>query len=272
MCWTSEHLNWLVNTGEILETADGKPVEVFEFRCTNDESTMSAWAKHFRNHYCPDCDIDVMRHGTHLSRAEYLNAIKFPDRSTAPGPSIRAGDFGEVLVADYLQYCLGYWVPRTKYANKTIRNESTKGSDIIGFHFFRDGKVSSQDILAIFEAKAQFVSKQDNSRLQDAIDDSAKDQIRKAESLNAMKQRFWDLQKLDEFKKVERFQNPEDNPYIEVSGAAALISSHIYDPALLSTTNSQSHPNSSNLQLIIIRGVAFMDIVHELYRRAADEA
>ena len=84
-----------------------------------------------------------------LSRAEYLNSIKFPDRSTAPGPSIRAGDFGELLVADYLQYCLGYWVPGTGIWNKTIRNESTKGSDIIGFHFFRDGKGFPKDILAI---------------------------------------------------------------------------------------------------------------------------
>jgi len=272
MCWTSEHLKWLVKTDEILQTADGKPVEVFEFRCTDDEPTMSTWARHYRNHYCPDCEIDVMRHGTPLSRAEYLTAMKFPDRSIAPGPSIRAGDFGEILIADYLQYRLGYWVPRTRYASKAIRNESTKGSDIIGFYFFCDGKESPQDILAIFEAKAQFVSKQDIPRLQDAIDDSAKDQIRKAESLNAMKQRFWDAQKLDEFEKVERFQNPEDKPYVEVSGAAALISSHVYDPGILATTNTIGHPNSSNLHLIIIRGDVFMDLVHELYRRAADEA
>ncbi len=272
MDWTSEHLSWLVKNGSILYSVDRKPIEVFEFRYTKDDSIMSAWARHFRNHYCLDSDIDVLRHGTFLSRAEYLNKIKFPDQSKAPGPSIRAGDFGEVLVADYLQYCLGYWVPRTRYVNKTVRNESTKGSDIIGFHFFCDGRESPKDILAIFEAKTQFVSKQDKSRLQDAIDDSSKDQIRKAESLNAIKQRFRDTHNSDDLKKVERFQNPEDNLYIEVSGAAALISSHLYDPAILSTTNTQDHPNSANLQLIVIRGDDFMDLVHELYRRAADEA
>lgn len=272
MCWTSDHLKWLVNTGEVLQTVDGKTVEVLEYRCTQDDAVMSAWARHFRNHYCLDCDIDVMRHGTPYSRSEYLNAIKFPDRSVKPGPSIRAGDFGEILVADYVQYCLGYWVPRTRYANKTVRNKSTKGSDIIGFRFFYDGKESPKDILAIFEAKAQFSSKQDGSRLQDAIDYSVKDQVRKAELLNAIKQRFWDLHNLDNFKKVEQFQDPEDRPYIEVSGAAALISSHLYDAALLSTTNSKNHPNSINLHLVIIRGDAFMDLVHELYRRAADEA
>lgn len=272
MCWTSDHLQWLVDTGEKLKTIDGKTVQVFEFCCTNDDPTMSAWAKHFRNHYCLDGDIDILRRGTPHSRSEYLNTIKFPDRSAPPGPSIRAGDFGEVLVADYLQYCLGYWVPRTRYANKAVRNESTKGSDIIGFRFFRVDKESPKDILAIFESKAQFSSKQNTSRLQDAIDDSAKDQVRKAESLNAIKQRFFDLRNLDDLKKVERFQDPEDKPYIEISGAAALISHHLYDATLLSSTNSLGHPNSGNLHLIIIRGDSFMDLVHELYRRAADEA
>ena len=32
MLWTSEHTKWLVDTGERLKTADGKDVEVWEFR------------------------------------------------------------------------------------------------------------------------------------------------------------------------------------------------------------------------------------------------
>lgn len=127
---------------------------VWEFRHENDETVLSAWARHFRDHYCFDSEIDYWRRGYKCSREEYLNTIKFPDQKNAPGPSIRAGDFGEVLVADFLEYLLGYWVPRTCYGDKTIRNESTKGSDIIGFHIVKDGKASSKDRLAIFEAKA----------------------------------------------------------------------------------------------------------------------
>ena len=141
--WTSEHTKWLIDTGERLKTADGKEVEVWEFRHEKDEAVLSAWAKHFRNHYCFDSEIDYWRRGYKCSRGEYLNTIKFPDPKDAPGPSIRAGDFGEVLVADFLEYLLGYWVPRTRYGDKTIRNESTKGSDIIGFHIVKDGKAGS---------------------------------------------------------------------------------------------------------------------------------
>jgi hypothetical protein len=119
-----------------------------------------------------------------------LNKIKFPDPQEPPGPSIRSGDFGEILIADFLEYILGFWVPRTRYSDKDIRNESSKGSDVIGFKFLVDGSESPEDILFIFEAKAQFSGNSPNPRLQEAIDDSRKDQRRKAESLNAIKQRL----------------------------------------------------------------------------------
>lgn len=43
MPWTSEHTKWLIDTGERLKTADGKKVEVWEFRHEKDEAVLSAW-------------------------------------------------------------------------------------------------------------------------------------------------------------------------------------------------------------------------------------
>ena len=272
MPWTSEHIKWLVNTGEQLKTVDGKDVEVWEFQHQDDDDVLSAWAKHFRNHYCFDSEIDYWRKGYKYSRSEYLNSIKFPDPKSAPGPSIRAGDFGEVLVADFLEYLLGYWVPRTRYGDKTIRNESTKGRDIIGFHIVKNGKASSKDRLAIFEAKAQFSGKKPNARLQDAVDGSVKDIARKAESLNAIKQRLHGRNELDDAEKIERFQNEVDYPYKEVYGAVALFENPLFDSGLTSSTDSRSHPHSSDLALVVIKGDQMMALVHELYRRSADEA
>lgn len=263
-------LKWLVDTGERLQTIDGKTVEVWKFCHQNDQEVLSAWASHFRNHYCLDTEIDYYRRGINCSRSEYLNTIKFPDESTPPGPSIRAGDFGEILVADYLEYILGYWVPRTRYSGKTIRNESTKGCDIIGFKILQDGNYSKDDILAIFEAKTQFSGRNATSRLQDAVQGSAKDHIRKAESLNAIKQRLFERH-LDT-ERVERFQNFEDRPYKEIFGAVALFSTDVYDANSILTTNTTCHPNTDNLILLVIYGDALMNLVHELYRRAANEA
>lgn len=272
MPWTSEHIKWFVDTGERLRTANGKEVAVWEFRHEKDKTVLSAWVKHYRNHYCFDREIDYWRKGYKCSRAEYLNNIKFPDPKFPPGPSIRAGDFGEVLVADFLEYLLGYWVPRTRYGDKTIRNESTKGSDIIGFHIVKDGKASSKDRLAIFEAKTQFSGSEPKSRLQDAVDCSAKDIARKAESLNAIKQRLHARKKFEDAEKIERFQNEVDHPYNEVYGAVALFENSLFDSSLTSSTDSSSHLHSGDLTLIVIKGDQMMALVHDLYRRAADEA
>jgi hypothetical protein len=207
-----------------------------------------------------------------LSRSEYLNRIKFPDPQEPPGPSIRAGDFGEILVADFLEYILGFWVPRTRYGDKDIRNESSKGSDVIGFKFLINGTVSPEDTLCIFEAKAQFSGTSSNPRLQDAIDHSKKDQRRKAESLNAIKQRLYEKRQDEQAILVERFQSPLDNPYIEYSGAAALFSTNLYDLEIIQETNANDHPNLENLKLLVIHGEDLMKLVHDLYKRAADEA
>jgi len=261
-----------VETGEKLTTVDGKTIAVWEFHHESDDEVLSAWAEHFRNHYCRDCEIDYLRKDFNLSRTDYLITIKFPDASTAPGPSIRAGDFGEILVADYLQYILGYWVPRTRYCDKVIRNESTKGCDVLGFKIIADGKESKDDTLAIFETKTQFSGRKPKPRLQDAIIGSIKDQIRKAESLNAIRQRLFTERKSQDAERIGRFQNPEDRPYEELSGAVALFETPLFERDTVRETDANNHPNSKNLVLLVIHGNDMMKLVHELYRRAADEA
>lgn len=266
------HVEWLVDTGQRLATSDGKEVAVWEFRHDEDEEKLSAWAKHFRNQYCLDSDIDYLRRGYGYSRAEYLTRIKFPDWKKAPGPSIRAGDFGEILVADYLEYVLHYWIPRWRYSDKTVRNESEKGTDILGFKLFKDGHTSPEDTLAIFEAKAQFSGNKGRPRLQDAVNGSAKDFARKGESLNAIKQRLFRQNDLADANKIERFQNEVDRPYKQIYGAAALFECKLVDEALVESTETVDHSGSDNLMLLIVKGTEMMALVHELYRRAADEA
>jgi len=266
------HIGWLADTGVKLVTTDGATVQVWELRHNSDSAILSSWARHFRNHYCSDTDIDVLRNGTGLTRSEYLVRIKFPDAAVRPGPSIRVGDFGEILSADYLEYVLGYWTPRIRYSDKMIRNESSKGCDTIGFKFVTNGQESPNDSLAIFEAKAQFSGTTPKGKLQEAVDGSIKDLIRKAESLNAIKQRLRREGKLDEVSQVERFQNKEDKPYSEVSGAVALFCNSVYDPAVVATTHAAHHPNVANLLLLVIRGQELMALVGELYQRAANEA
>ena len=282
MPWTSEHTKWLIDTGERLKTADGKEVEVWEFRHEKDEAVLSAWAKHFRNHYCLDAEIDFLR--GKQTRKDYLNTLKFPCCSTKLGPGIRAGDFGEILVADYLQWLLGFWVPRVRWGSKVIRDESPKGSDVIGFRFHKkDCSTSPKDVLIVFEAKTKF-SGSGKNRLQDAINDSAKDHLRIGESLHFIKQKLFDKGNRKQAELIDRFQNPVDVPYKESFCAAAIISDEHFDTNAIVSSNCGKipkapkskehipHPNGDSLVLLVIKGPGMMDLVHELYRRAADEA
>jgi hypothetical protein len=276
-CWSSEHLKWLKDTGERLTTTDGKTVEVWEFCHERDDAVLSSWVKHFRNHYCFDTEIDYLRKGYGFSRTEYLNKIKFPDAAVAPGPGVRSGDFGEILIADYLEFFLGFWVPRVRYGLKVIANESSKGCDTLGFLFAKEGEESPKDIMAVYEAKARLTADQltDGKKLsgvQAAINDSAKDRLRIAESLNYIKQRFSEKHNITDADRIERFQNLDDRPYTEIYGAAAIYSFDSYIPETISSAITKDHPKKDVLRLIVIKGEKLMDLVHELYRRAADEA
>jgi hypothetical protein len=234
---------------------------------------MSTWAANFRQHYCSDSEIDALRDGTGLSRAEYLTQLVFPDESAAPGPGIRAGDFAELLIADYVEYLLGYWVPRGKYAEKASRDESVKGVDILGFRLTASSPPAPTDTLLAFEVKAQLSGGKYAGRLQTAIDDSSKDYLRRAMTLNATKRRLLREGEHDKALVVQRFQNLSDHPYVYRSGAAAVLSDAAYDEALLKTaTKVSEHKNASGLELIVIRGKELMKLVHALYERAAHEA
>ena len=282
MPWTSTHTKWLVDTGKRLKTADGKEVEVWEFHHQKDDAVLSAWAKHFRNHYCLDTEIDFLR--GRRSRRDYLANVKFPCKTSQLGPAIRAGDFGEILVSDYLQWLLGCWVPRVRWSSKVVRDESPKGSDVVGFRFHKKGgNTSAEDVLFVFESKTKFSASQNNC-LQNAINDSAKDHIRIDESLNFIKQKLFEKKKIKQAQRIERFQSPVDMPYKETYGAAAIISDECFDanelvaadcrkiPKSAKSKESFYHPNVDNLVLLVIKGPDMMNLVHELYRKAADEA
>nr|WP_321302846.1 Hachiman antiphage defense system protein HamA [Alcaligenes faecalis] len=235
---------------------------------------LTAWAKHFREHYCLDSKLDRLRKGTGKSRADYLRDLVFPDAKDDFGPATRSGDFAEILIADLLEIHLGYWIPRIRYSDKMVRNESPKGTDVIGFKFAKGGpsSPSKKDSLIAFESKAQLSGKRAKARLQDAVNDSIKDEFRLGESLNAIKRRLIDQDKEEEAERVERFQEGLNVPYIRESGAAAIFCSSLYSIANIAGTDCSQHENQDNLMLIVVHAKELMKFVHAMYQRAANEA
>ncbi len=271
MCNIPQHVSWLHDTGERQTTACGHDIEIWELTPEEDEVVLSAWATHFRQHYIGDEELPAMVDGTGLSNAEYLREVLFPDATTTPGPSLRSGDFGEILVADYVEYVLGYWSPRTlRYQDRWNRNDSTKGCDVIGFKFANDEPPHPNDELFIFESKSG-MTKTDANRLQDAITDSFKDHLREAMTLNALKQRMLTRGLQEDAGKVKRFQNEAARPFRRINGAAAILDDEVFAETDLTTADASAHPNADNLRFVIIRGPSLMKLVHALYERAADE-
>ncbi|MCF6287796.1 MAG: virulence associated protein [Proteobacteria bacterium] len=268
---TNSHLNWLKDTGKLIKTNCGKEAKIFCFDYdANNTVVMSAWAKHFRSHYCLEKDLKVLK-PEEMKNSDYFLKLKFPDEKRTPGPSIRAGDFAEILIADYLEYLHAYYVPRTRYDRKIIRNESSKGCDVLAF---KQGNIKPNwdDELLIYEVKAALSDKKPINVLQDAIDHSSKDELRIAESLNAVKQRLYDKQDISGIATVERFQSNIAHPYKRIYGAAAVIAEKTFCVKTLKEADSTNHVSSENLELLVISGKSLMSLVHELYKRAADEA
>lgn len=272
----NSHTKWLKRVPKKLESIDGTTIEVFELSVDDgDQATLTEWARHFREHYCLDTQLDQLRKGTNKSRAEYLLDLVFPDKTDDFGPATRAGDFAEILLSDLLEKEYGYWVPRLRYNDKLVRNESSKGTDVLGIRFHSDNsdKPSKRDTLIALESKAQMSGSKLKPRLQEAINDSSKDAFRLAETLNAMKRRLLARNQKKAASKIERFQNGIETPYIRKSGAAAVLCSSLFDPKKLSKgADCSGHENGKNLVLIVVHSDALMSFVHSLYGRAADEA
>jgi len=271
MPWTNEHLSWLRDTGEEIAISTGENVPVYEFAYdVEDEEVMSHWARHFRNHYCADTAIEILK-PEGMTNSEYLLSLKFPDSSRGLGPSTRSGDFAEILVADYLTFLHQYYVPRTRYDRKIIGNESSKGSDVLGFKQ-NEKTPSNKDELIIYEVKACLSENNASNTLQTAIDDSSKDEARLAESLNGAKQRLYDRKDLAGMEIISRFQKNVDYPYKTKFGAAAVLTDSSCCLKTLAESSTEEHSSRTQLEMIVIRGPVLMSLVHSLYDRAANEA
>lgn len=272
MASTPSYINWLTDTGQRINTACGKEIEVWELTHQDNEAVLSEWAWHFRQNYINDAELPAMVDGTGLTNSDYLLSTLFPDQVNPPGPSVRAGDFGEILIADFMEFLHGYWSPRElRYQDRWNRNDSTKGCDFIGFKFVDEQIDHEDDEIFIYESKSGMTVTVAN-RLQDAIDDSIKDKLRESMTLNALKQRLLVRGSNADVDRIKRFQNETSRPFRRVNGAAAILDNNVYLNTDFTACNASTHPNVNNLRLIVIKGPSLMTLVHALYSRAANEA
>lgn len=257
------YLDYLVKINE-LTTDDGDVVEIFELLPNMPDEVFAEWAIQFRQNYVADSLLDLLISGTGRTKQEYLLEYKFPSATDGFGPGTRSGDFAELLVSDYLEFVLGFTVPRERYTNKYNRNSSTQGTDVIAFKI-QNEEPGLSDELITFEVKAKASGDTPENRLQDAINDSYKDPIRKAETLSALKQIYIEKGNSQRVAQIERFQNKPDRPYTEKYGAAAVHSTATYSEALIKSV----HLTAEKRWMIVIKKDNLMQLIHKLYEVAS---
>lgn len=252
---------------ESIITYEGKNVDIYELDISRDEKILDEWAKHFRRQYCDDVSLSKLVEGTGMSKQEWLLTYKFPSDRIRPGPSTRAGDFGEILISDYIQYIHSYYVPtRIKYSNKINPNTSQQGSDVIGLKMEQEESINDELYVIEVKTKASNSNEKEN-RLQSAINDSIKDTERQSITLSAMRQRLIELNKEDESKIVQRFQNWADRPFKTKYGATAIYTTEMLDLEKVQQINMPAEKDY--IDLFIVYADNLMDFIHELYRRAS---
>ncbi|MFC4652735.1 Hachiman antiphage defense system protein HamA [Lactococcus nasutitermitis] len=266
---SNSHLKYFQKKSDLV-TNQGKIVTIYELKIDHDISIINEWARHLREEYCSDEELDFLVPDMGLTNQEFLTQIKFPDPDIGLGAATMSGDFAEILVSDYIEFIQGYYTTRTRYRNKINRNSSPMGSDVLGYKCKNVNSHSSNDELQVLEVKAQASETKPEAKLQKAVNDSIKsnDELRLAESLNAEVQRLWGYNRLKEAELVKRFQNKTDRPYKLVFSAVAVHSNRSYSEDLVKQVDVTKNINQ-NLNLLVIYSDQLLKFIKELYERAS---
>ena len=226
-----------------------------------------------RNNYVEESLLETLIKGTGLTKQEFLEKNIFPSHQNRTGVATMSGEFGEILVYDYINFTLKHFVTRTRYLEKVNPNMPVSGSDVIGYQVTNIDKPSEKDHLIVAEVKTKS-SKTGNKKslcekaVTGAIKDSGKDKVRLGESLNAEKRRLLNRSRMEEAKIVERFQNKTDNPFTIDFLAVAVLDSDLYsDQVVLDAVNSQ-HEDVKSTSILIIHSKDLKNFLRDLYRRA----
>ena len=149
-----QYVNWIVREdGVVFE--DQQPLNCYRLSYVIDDAILDDWALHIRKHYVPDGELEEDAALNKLTVEEYLRQYVIPQKGEPFGPTARSNDISEILFADLFEFILNYEVPRCKQHNRSGKNESEHGTDIIAYRFFAEGKAPHKnDELVAIEVKA----------------------------------------------------------------------------------------------------------------------
>ena len=252
----------------------GEEIQVYKFNTELlDDNSLNNWALGLRYNYIEKDLLELAISGTGLTKKEYLEKMIFPNPEVSQGAATMSGEFGELLVYDYINYVLEYYVPRVRYFNKVNPDMPVPGSDVIGYKMENYNKGSKNDKLLVAEVKTRSTISGNKTTaitetITKAIQGASKDRVRVGESLNAEKSKLLTIGRFREAKIVERFQNKTDNPYNLDFFAVAVMDNELYSEQLILDVINNQNENIKFTNILIIHSKELKSFLRDLYKRA----
>ena len=198
---------------------------------------------------------------------EFLDTYKDTVYAEELGATVRSADITEILISDLLEFVHQYSVPRYKLKNRSGKNNSQQGTDVIAYKYKNEDKTpNDKDELVAAEVKAT-LSNMEYTPIKNAIIDSRKDEHRLARSVNYCRKRLKELGKIEEAEEVKRFLFKPDNNYRITYVAAGVSSRENVDDAIELGFSGEELEIRKNELIFYVHGQKLMELAHNIYQR-----
>ncbi len=262
-----QYINWIVKEdGVVFE--DQQPLNCYKLSYEIDNNIFDDWALHIRRHYVQDDDLkeDLALHK--LTAEEYLRQYVIPQKKESFGPTARSNDISEILFADLFEFVLNYEVPRCKQYNRSGKNESEHGTDIIAYRFYSKGKEPNKnDELVAIEVKARLSSTEACATIKDAVADSKKDEHRFSHTLDYYRKKLRSMGRSAESADIARFQQKTEYPYKVSYVGAAISSLPTVEKKIIVGIKGADLELKTDQSVFYVHGTDLMDLTHHVFER-----
>ena len=239
-----QYIDWIVEENGIV-IKDDIPLKCYKIDYKDDESILDDWALHIRRNYIEDTEL----------------------KEDELGATVRSADITEILISDLLEFVHQYSVPRYKLKNRSGKNNSQQGTDVIAYKYKNEDKTpNDKDELVAAEVKAT-LSNTEYTPIKNAIIDSRKDEHRLARSVNYCRKRLKELGKIEEAEEVKRFLFKPDNNYRITYVAAGVSSRENVDDAIELNFSGEELEIRKNELIFYVHGKKLMELTHNIYQR-----
>ena len=261
-----KYIDWIIEEIGIC-IKDDLPIKCYKINYSYDNSILDNWALHIRRHYVSDETLAEDVYVFDMNVEDYLREYVIPQKHETLGATVRSGDIAEIIVADLLEFILGYSVPRYKQMNRSGKNNSEHGTDVIAYRFKKADKTPTRhDELIAAEVKAKLTD-ETYTPIESAIKDSKKDALRLARTVNHCRKRLQELGLNSESQEVTRFLLKPEHDFQVKYIAAGLSSQETVEKEIKLSVSADELCIGIDREVYFIHGKELMTLAHDIYER-----